>query len=250
MNDNDTITLHRGVDNTHYFRVRNRDMKRQNVSGLVVMAKIVDRMNGDKVFEKRLIQTDDDQFSLNVLEGELLEVEPGYYEMVLESMEMFDTNNYEHNPRQPLYRDLNGEIRFEVEVTGHADSTPRPSREEIKPFEKWLPTLKDGVTVYSSSAIPCNALRNHRNSLHTMSIQADNFSGTLEIYGTLELDPPPDNNSWFPVTVQDLPVNEIQMDKFTGTHAFNVVGNLYWVKYILKGDLDNLGTFDKLTWRS
>lgn len=249
MRDTKKVVLHKGLDNTVHFRVRNADLKKVNMAGETVIAKIINPENGEKVLEKSVNVSSGKSECLEfvVYEGDLVNLGAGHYKMYLECKHFPYTNNTAAHSATPLYINENGDIGYDVEITGKIDSTPYPTVEMVDPRNTWTETAINQTQYYVSSAIECNAIRNHTNSLHTFAVYGTEFTGKLEIWGSLELDPPGELENWFPVQVMDAPVNVIELENYTGVHPFNIVGNYYWVKFRLAHES---GKLDKILWRS
>lgn len=247
------IKLHKGVDNRLNFRVRDQDLKAVDVRNVDVRAKLINVENRELVLNKLMCNTDQKNWvSLCVLEGDLVDVAPGLYEMVIQAENRNEYMNTEYFSVSPFYTNDVSDVVFAVEVTAHGDAKLLPSVEILK--ENFTYLQKDYTSPsWYTSAIPCNAIRNHRNSVHTFSIYADNFSGTVEVLGSLSMNPPDSLTEYFPVQIEP-GTNVITLDKFTGVDAFTFRANLMWVKFRITEDtmIDPLdrGELTKILWRS
>ena len=82
---------------------------------------------------------------------------------------------------------------------------------------------------------------------------ASEFTGTLEVLGSLDANPPTDILQYFSIDLAPS-VQEINMDAYTGTTAFTIQANLSWVNFKLTYDAtlgkDDNGVLEKIVWRS
>lgn len=252
--DKRLIKLHKGVDNTVQFKVKDKDYKKVAVEHMTVGARMVNLENDELVLEKYLHPgTCKGLMCLNVLEGDLCDIPAGYYQLILTQEKPTFGNMPESAIHLPFYSDTGDNIFYNVEVTNQGHVAPRPSI-EMDPND-WVPLNADREPYITySSAVPANSIRNHKNSIHTFSFVADNFSGKLSLLGTLDANPPTDINQYFNIDIAP-GVQDIEMDQYTGTTAFTIEANLSWVKFKLTYDpdiynIEDNGTLEKLVWRS
>lgn len=247
------IKLHKGVDNRLNFRIRDQDLKAVDVRNFDIRAKLINVENRELVINKLLCQSSEKNWvSLSVLEGDLVDVAPGFYELVIQAENRNEYMNTDYFSVSPFYNNESGDIVFAVEVTAHGDTKLQPSVEISK--ESFTYLQKDYTAPsYYTSAIPCNAIRNHRNSVHTFCLYGDNFSGTVEVLGSLSINPPDNLNEYFPVQVEP-GTNVLTFEHFTGIEPYTFRANLMWVKFRITDDtmIDPLdrGELTKIIWRS
>ena len=244
------IKIHKGVDNTIHFRVRDTDLKSVSVSDMTVLAKIYNRENNEKVLEKYLKIGDKcGWLALELYEGELVNVQAGHYKLVL-LQENYEDTSVDYYSQTPFYTDQINNIDFDVTITEQGLATPELSIEINSGNITSNYSIGEPVSYYTS-ALPCNAIKNHLNSVHTFAIYLDNFTGKIELYGTLDFSPPTTLSQYFPVVFnQDL--HYVEYDNYTGIDAFSFEANLTWVKFkiIDLTDPADQGSFQKILWRS
>ena len=247
------IKLHKGVDNTVQFTVKNKDLKKVSVDTMAVKAKLVNSDTNEVVLQRYLTMgTCKGLMCLDVLEGDLSDVPAGFYTLTLVNEKPLVGNMEQSSISLPFYSDTGDNIFYSVEVTNQGRVEPYPSM-ELNPTE-WYPlnAQEEPYSTYSS-AIPCNSIRNHKNSLHTFSLYATDFSGSLSVLGTLDATPPTDIRQYFAVDLVPN-VKQIDFDHYTGITAFTIESNLVWVKFKLTftSDFpkDENGSIDRIVWRS
>jgi hypothetical protein len=251
--DTRMIKIHKGVDNSVQFTVKDKDYKRIPVDHMNVGAKFVNLENQEVVLEKRLATgTCTGELCLNVLEGDLVNLSVGFYDMVLVQEKPIYGEAPETAKYLPFYTDLADNIVYKVEITNQGYSVPMES--VVLDPDTWVPlnAQEEPYTLYSS-AVSANAIRNHKNSIHTFSVTATNFSGELVVLGTLDPTPPTDILQYFVVDLGP-GISSITMEDYTGTTAFTIQTNLCWVKFKLiydpDLDIDDNGSISKIEWRS
>lgn len=237
MNRN-TIKLHKGVDNEIRFRVFNQDRKPVSVDHLSVVAKLVNPQNGEQVLLRYLSVSPQKGFmQWRVLEGDLVNIAPGMYSLTILGEEALVPGVELENYRTPFYTDTGNSIVTTVEVVESADRTPNPSY--IINQDDWrlvkqpsqITQLNSEVYEYQTSAVPGSRVRNHINALHTMAIFTTNFSGTIQVYATLELQPPEQLRHWFPVDLTS-GTNYAEFFEYTGSISFSFTANFMWLTFI------------------
>lgn len=226
------IRLHKGVDNQIRFRIRNLDRKPVSVDHLSLRARLINIENGERVFEKyaNLATVKGDAY-LPVFEGDLMNVAPGFYNLVITGEEaLVPQLEIGENMQTPFFVDGESNIVAKVEVLASADMTPWPST-VIGP-DNWTPKYDAGSPArFFSSAIPGARIKNHMGGLHTFAAYATEFTGTLQAVATLELQPPDDLNHYFPIDISS-GTNIVEFTNFTGIAAYSFEANFMWLRFI------------------
>lgn len=247
LNDR-VIKLHKGVDNEIRFRVLNPDRKPVSVDHLTIRARLVNVENGERVLDRFAnVLTTKGDVRLTVYEGDLTNLAPGYYHLIVTGEENLIPDQVGENIQTPFYVDNGGDIVAMVQVVGSADPTPYPTVELLP--ENWTVFSSDrGATLeYYSSAIPGQRIKNHLNSLHTFAAYTTGFTGTLEVRGSLEIQPPATHNHYFPIDITS-GTQVIEFDNFTGVTSHSFEANFMWLILVYTPDtsLDDYGTLDKV----
>jgi hypothetical protein len=168
------LKVHKGVENTIYFKITDRDRKDQNVFNSRLVATIVDPQSHSRMLTKDcVIGLQAGQCSLVIGPGDLTNIDPGFYEM-------FITISPQGETEQPLYSNQNNDLKFDLEVTNQSYVTPVATQTQTEWF------LADASSnSYVSSAFVGNQENNYSESQHSMSIYTQEFSGSLTIQGSL-----------------------------------------------------------------
>ncbi len=247
MNKN-PIKAHKGIDNKVIFRVLGPDRIPFDVAcGQQVYARIIDPDNRKVVLE-RLCRLGPAKGIVTLMldSGDLAEIAPGLYNMVLIRTEPYVTMGCEggnglHSDatdyyiEKPLYSDMNDNVAMEIEITEQAFKAPMKSI-TLEPRD-WTPDINIGISgpptpSFYSSRIPGGRILNHINSVHSFSTYTKNFTGILEIWGSLEEAPDPylSSTRWFkiyPTTMSQ----DIEFIGYTGTQAWTFSANFMWLKF-------------------
>lgn len=237
MNRNN-IKLHKGVDNEIRFRVFNQDRKPVSVDHLSVVAKLTSPQNGEQVLLRYLSISPQKGFmQLRILEGDLVNIAPGLYSLCILGEEPLVPGSDLENYRTPFYTDTGNSIVTTVEVVDSADKTPNPSF--VIDEDDWrlikqpskITQLQNDVYEYQTSAVPGSRVRNHINALHTLALFTENFTGTIQVYATLELQPPEQLIHWFPVDLTS-GTNYAEFFEYTGSMSFSFTANFMWLTFV------------------
>lgn len=246
------IKLHKGVDNVIRFRVLNADRKRVSVNHLSIRCRFINVENGERVLERYAdLTTTKGDVRLTVYEGDLVDIAPGFYDLVVTGEEALVPGvTIGENIHTPFYLNQAGDIVATVEVVASADVTPQPTV-TILPDDWTRFSGNRGVDVeYYSSAIPGSRIQNHLNALHTFAAYTTAFSGTLQVRGSLELQPPADYNDFFPIDITTA-TQIITFDNYTGVTSHSFEANFMWLLFVYSPDtsLEDYGTIDQILLR-
>jgi hypothetical protein len=242
------------VDNQIRFRVLNPDRKRVSVDHFSIRARLISSENKERVLERYadVLTTNKGDVRLTIYEGDLVNIAPGFYTLIVTGQEaLVPGNNESGNINTPFFTDNAGDIVATIEVVDSADVTPMESVELLE--DNWLVVSDPGLPgtkTYSSSAIPGARVQNHLNAVHSFSVKTTAFTGTLELRATLELQPPTDLANWFPVDITT-GSQIITFDNYTGLTSHTFEANFMWLKFIYRPDtnLEDYGTIDKVLLR-
>jgi hypothetical protein len=244
--------VHRGVDNEIQFRVLNRDRKTVSVDHLSIRAKLINPQNGERVLERYcdLASTKGD-VRLRIREGDLVNIAPGFYNLVVTGAQsLVPGNSLSEDYYTPLYVDGGYNIVGTVEVVDHADPTPFPTVTLLP--NNWTPNgTKDGPNIvmrYYSSAIPGARVKNYINGVHTFAVYTTNFSGTLRLVATLDLNPPENYNDYFPIDITTA-TDVVEFTNYTGVNSYTFEANAMYFRFIYSPTSLNVGTLDKIMLR-
>lgn len=236
MNKN-PIKAHKGIDNKIIFRALGPDRVPFDIACTnQVYARIIDPDNRMVVLEKLCrLGPAKGIITLELDSGDICDIHAGLYTMVLIRTENFVDGIPDYYVEKPLYSDINDNVAMEIEITEQAFKTPLPSV-EIKP-EDWtpdilIPTFGPPTPCFYSKRIPGARVLNHKESVHSFSTYTENFTGILEIWGTLEETPDPylSSTRWFKIYPSTMST-DIEFIQYTGTQAWTFSANFMWLKF-------------------
>ena len=230
-----------------------------SVDHLAIRTRLVDTQTKERVLERwaDLVPNSKGDVRLTIYEGDLINIAPGFYSLVVTGQEtLVPGENTSDNVNTPFYLDQGGNIVATIEVMDSADVTPAPSVELLP--ENWTITgrTQDNIGVYrsyESSAIAGARVKNHLNAVHSFSAKTTGFTGTLHLYGSLDLQPPSDITNYFPIDITS-GSQVISFDDYTGITSHTFEANFMWIKFVYRigtvtDDSVDYGTLDKVLFR-
>lgn len=257
MNKN-IIKAHKGIDNKVIFRVLGPDRIPFDVAcNQQVYARIIDHDNRTVVLEKLCrLGPAKGIVTLELDSGDIALIHAGLYTMVLIRTEDFVSNIPGYYIEKPLYSDMDNNVSMEIEITEQAFKSPLPSiiftPGDWTP-DLYMPTFGPMVSSFYTGRIPGGRVLNHINAVHSFSTYTENFTGIVEIWGTLEETPDPYPNSarWFKIYPSSMSM-DIEFVAYTGTQAWTFSANFMWLKfrYIPSQQVLNPGVMKKLIVRT
>ncbi len=252
------IRAHKGIDNKIMFRALGPDRVPFDVScGNQVYARIMDPDNRKVVLEKLCrLGPAKGLITLELDGGDIAELHAGRYTMVLIRTEDFIAGVADYYIEKPLYSDMNDNVAMEIEITEQAFKAPLPSF-TLEPKD-WTPDINVGqfgppTPSFYTPRIPGGRVLNHINSVHSFSTYTQNFTGILEIWGSLEETPDPylSSTRWFKIYPTSMS-QDIEFIGYTGTQAWTFSANFMWLKfrYIPSTQVLDPGILQKLIVRT
>lgn len=241
------IKIHKGVDNKIIFRALAPDRSPVTIpSNQQVYARIINPENSTIVLEQLCnIGVAKGIINLIIDSGDIADIAPGIYNMVIIRTEEFVSNIPGYYIEKPMYSDLNDNMSMEIEITEQALKAPIPSI-TIGP-DNWVSDYTAspgsiGRPCFYSSRIPGGRVMNHKESVQSFSTYTENFTGTLELWGTLEETPDAylTEARWFKIYPSTMS-EDIEYVGYTGTQAWTFQANFMWMKFRL---LPSTAVFD------
>jgi hypothetical protein len=250
------MKLHKGVDNSLQFRVFNPDRTPANICDKSVYARIIDLVTSEIILERKLYNGVAKGFmSLEVLESDLSNVQVGLYKIVLVKADNLITGVIGDYVHTAFYTDYDNNIDLTIEVTDQANRAPKPSiiilEGDWTENRFFVVELQDRASRFYSEALPTPRSSGAIGNLHSFSVYADNYTGKLKVFGTLDQTPNPDiDRGWFNIKVYD-DADFIEFIEYTGTRFFSFEGNYMWLKFVYEPDpSENDGSIVKVIARS
>lgn len=253
------LKAHKGIDNSLVFRVLDPDRAAVNMCNYQIYGRISDPTNGTIVLEKLARQGSAKGIVFFELDsGDITDIHSGTYNFVLIATQPFVTGYHEIGAtiEKPLYVNYNNDVQMTIVITEQALHDPVPSviiHETDWTGDSFFPTGCQPSFGFYSKAIAGARVLNHRSSVHSFSTYTENFTGTLEIYGTLDETPSPylDSSRWFKIYPSTMS-NDIEYIAYTGTSAWTFQANIMWIKlrYLPSTQVLNPGKMKKIIFRA
>ncbi len=234
--NNKIIRIHKGVDNSIRFCVLNPDRRPVSVDHLSIRCRFVSTENNERVLDltAQITSTKGD-VKLNISEGSLVPVAAGFYHLIVTGEEALLPGVVGGESfATPFYVDNAGDIIATVEIVASADTTPNPSVEILT--DDWRIANEVGApTTFYSSAIAGARVKNHINAVHTFSVATTAFTGTLQLKGSLDLQPSSEIRNYFPIDITS-GTDIITFTNFTGITSHTFEANFLWMIFVYVPD--------------
>ena len=233
------VVAHRGLTNTIYFNIRDRDRKLQTITTDQIRCYIVDATTRRRVVSKLLTpdQLERGIAKLVLLEGDIINLVPGLYHC-------YFTITRDDSHEEPLYSNQSNGLGFTLEITDQAYSYPTPTQEANANITISKPT---DANVYATSSMFGNLDRNFNNCQHTMSFYTEGYTGNITVQASgLSYAPASDIDStdWF--EVKNFEISDINYGVFYSN--FNVAAN--WIRVVNTPADGNVNTLTKVMLRN
>lgn len=233
------LKAHKGLDNRLIFRVLGPDRVPFDIAcNQQVYARIIDPTNRTVAIEKLCnLGPAKGIITLELNSGDITDVHAGLYEMVLIRTEEFVVNVPDYYTEKPLYSDYDSNVSMEILITEQALKSPAAGFTYLP--GDWtpdliMPTFGPPIPCFYTGRIPGGRVLNHKESVHSFSTYTENFTGSLEIWGSLEETPDPylNHTRWFKIFPSTLST-DVVFTSYTGTQAWTFSANFMWLKFRL-----------------
>jgi len=217
---NRNIKIFRGVDNRIDLQIKNSDERRAEIAtASTVVFNLVDRDSQKIVLQKDCITVSatTGRFYVTVLESELIDIEPGFYQysLVLETRTDRGDGTYVISDRNPLYIDSQYNALATIEILGSVSGEAQPST-EVKEFS-FRPSFDASFQdYYISSIISARPRSTNPQTLHTFQFNCTEYSGTVSIEASISESSDPDD--WTDVNTQIIDNENIFYTNVTGKY--------------------------------
>jgi hypothetical protein len=242
------VVAHRGLTNTIYFNVRDRDRKLQTITVDDIRCYIVDATTRRRVVSK-LLEPDQLERGIAKLvlrEGDIVNLVPGMYHC-------YFTITRDDRHEEPLYSNQMNGLGFTLEITDQAYSYPVETQEGNANIT--VSGLGD-ANVYTTSAMFGNLDRNFNNCQHTMAFHINGYTGSLKVQASnipYAPDTSIDSIDWYDVKTTSITEKGIIVNGEVGNEGvfysnFNVACN--WLRVVNTPADGNVNTLTKIELRN
>ena len=242
------VVAHRGLTNTIYFNVRDRDRKLQTITVDDIRCYIVDATTRRRVVSK-LLEPDQLERGIAKLvlrEGDIVNLVPGMYHC-------YFTITRDDRHEEPLYSNQMNGLGFTLEITDQAYSYPVETQEGNANITVSGP---GDANVYTTSAMFGNLDRNVNNCQHTMAFHINGYTGSLKVQASnipYAPDTSIDSIDWYDVKTTSITEKGIIVNGEVGNVGvfysnFNVACN--WLRVVNTPADGNVNTLTKIELRN
>ena len=242
------VVAHRGLTNTIYFNVRDRDRKLQTITVDDIRCYIVDATTRRRVVSKLLEpeQLEKGIAKLVLREGDIINLVPGLYHC-------YFTITRDDRHEEPLYSNQNNGLGFTLEVTDQAYSYPVPTQTANANI---MVSGPNDANVFTTSALYGNLDRNFTNCQHTMAFHINGYTGSLKVQASnipYAPDPSIDSIDWYDVKTTEVTTAGIIINGKLSNEGvfytnFNTACN--WLRVVNTPADGNVNTLTKIELRN
>jgi hypothetical protein len=213
--------MYRGVNNKVDLQVRTSDQKKKNIGTVTLVFNLLGSETEELILKKDCVVRDATQgmVSVNILEHELDDIEPGNYKysIVSETRTNIQDGTYKVTSRSPLFIDSQYGTISTLEILGDLYGEPIASK-EIKEFGQ--SSFTNESKFFTSSIIDAEQKLQTPQSQHTFQFIFTNYSGSITIQGS-------QSNSSDPETWSDLLT--FNVDEESSMYR-NIEGKFNWFR--------------------
>ena len=237
--------IYKGATNTIDFVVRNNDRKPVNLVGYQINA-LIQRVEQPELLLDKPVQATDDRSGkarLTLLDSDISDWSEGFYRYTIRLTDVTGKQEF-------LYTDVNRSTFGTFELIEGISVALAPAQD--LPANKFTPyPYGQYDNTWSTGALPGDAQDNRANGMHTVVVYTSNtWTGDFWIQGSL-INQAPNHEDWFNILLAGAD------GRFTYTKeisppikVFNFTGNYYWVRMFYRNDPRNVGTFDRILYKS
>lgn len=208
--------LHKGIDNTLRFKIKDTDRKPIDLTGKTVIWKMYDRESRENVLFRYLTieNAEKGMCSLVLYAADHIMLPEGFYQFAMYTVE--------DGVEQIIYTDVNDNAKGTIEVLDDVYPEFEDSQETTTFYddgEKYVTTVFDGSG---------NTIKSR--SLHTFALYFNGFTGDVSIQGDLSVQPSTNDNDWFDLTPDLMYDPNIRINNETGVQGYVVQANVNWIR--------------------
>jgi len=210
--------LHKGIDNTFRFKIRDTDRKPVNLTTKTLVFKLYDRKSRENV----LFMYPDVE---NATKGLASLVIPATDTIMLpEGFYTFAMYTVEDGVEQIIYTDTYDNAKGVIEVM---DDVYPEFEESQQSSIFYYDGIKHISTVFDGAG---NTIKSK--SLHTIAIYYEGFTGNITVQGDLSIQPSSSDSDWFDLTPRLLYDSNITVSNETGVQAYVIQANVNWLRVV------------------
>tara|TARA_B100001094_G_scaffold253149_1_gene251458 strand:- start:26848 stop:27645 length:798 start_codon:yes stop_codon:yes gene_type:complete len=208
--------LHKGIDNTLRFNLRDTDRKPIDLTNKTIIWKMYDRETRENVLFKYLTVTNATKgmAQLTIFTTDTIMLPQGFYQFAMYTVE--------NGVEQIIYTDTYDNAKGVIEVIDDVYPEFVDSQESSTFFN-------DG-SYFMSTAFDGSSSTSKSKSIHTVALYFDNFSGTVNLQGDLSEQPSSQHSDWFNINPKLFSNPDITVNNETGVQAFVLEANVNWIR--------------------
>lgn len=212
------FVVYKGTDSYLEFYVKDIDRKPINLLGKSLSISIINFYTNELMLVRNLeiVNAQRGQCKVKLNYTDTMAWERGNYKY---SIQLID----EEGLITMLFVDQNTDARGWIDFRD--DLLPKPS-ETIEIIEFTPISLSLSEPAWTTGALKGNSQAGYSDNISTISIQMNNFTGSVILQGSLDIQPSEDSNNWFDIGLSPQPI----YSNYTGTDAFNFEGNYQWIR--------------------
>ncbi len=225
------LIAHRGLNVEFDFFVRDTNGKPQSLHNKTYSADILDRSTKASVLTKNVVPQDYDkgQLVLKLDHDETLALTAKAYDLVITYAVTGTAGSYGGSS------DLNNRVTFVLELKSGAVPELRPSETD----SVFSPVGDDNF----SGRLTGPALNNSKSGLNTVQVHLTNYTGVYKMQASLSMQP-------LEADFFDVPGQSYTVTSSTTVAYHTFTGMYYYVRLVHTPDSSNVGTLDKVVYRS
>jgi len=234
--NNKIIKVYKGVSTVLNFFIKDNDRKPVNLNSGTLTAYLVDHTTKSLLFSRELVEIENvtGKATLTISDVDLTVIKSGFYELAVTL-----TNN--DGQSLPLFVDRSDNTKVTIELK----DGPIPGFEDSITTTFSIPG-GIGDKTYSSAI----SVSDTNNVLHTLAIYHTNYTGNIYVEGSIESTSAA--SGFFPISIGSGADYKSYTASTSGQliDSVNFTSNLTWIRFAHDPDAANVGTVDKILYRS
>lgn len=226
------------------FTIKNNDRKPIQLAGKKVILHLIDGINGSALLKRELEVLDSPKGKavLRILPPDSVQWNLGFHQY---SVQIQDSNGDTTILYHSDVFDAGGYFEVLESVTPRPVQALEVSGTTFTP-QNW--NQYEG-TYFVSSYLPGGAQQGYTDTLHTIALYGENFSGRFILQGSVENQPSLEPHNWFSIDLS-AESSDIHLKDFTGIEAFNFRANVLWIRFVYQPDQSNKGSIKKILYKN